>query len=111
MSPTLFQKEAVCWQIDGVACWAEMITMGSLVPDNLLVEEVHCRFTGSLNWYARKAGVPDLVFSGLNDRQPLPSLPKLKDSSWLFFVHEPGCGGGATPPTLTVEFKLVCAPA
>jgi hypothetical protein len=106
-----YEKEAVCWLIDGVDCWAEMITLGSLVPDNLLVEEVHCRFTGSLNWYARRAGVPDLVFSGLNDRQPLPSLPKLKDSSWLFFVHEPGCGGGATPPTLTVEFKLVCAPA
>ncbi len=103
-----FNREATCWLIDGSTRWAGMITMGNL-PENLLVEEVHCRFTGSLNWYVRKSGMPDLACSGLNDRHPLPALPKLKDSSWLFFVHEPGCGGGATPPTLHVEFKLVCA--
>jgi hypothetical protein len=104
-----FEKEAVCWLIDGYSRWAGMITMGSLVPENLLVEEVQCRFTGSLNWYVRKSGMADLACSGLNDRHPLPALPKLKDSSWLFFVHEPGCGGGSTPPTLHVELKVVCA--
>jgi hypothetical protein len=63
-------------------------------------------FTNSLNWYVRKAGIPILPFSGTSNRHPLPTRPKLKDSSWLFFMHEPGCGG--TPPTLYAEFKLVC---
>jgi hypothetical protein len=92
--------------IDGAARWAaEMSPGGESTSDALEVEEIFCEFTGASAWQVRRAGVPNLSFSPTATVQPLNPPAKLR-SYWLFFVtaavgHEP-------PPTLQVQFKIVC---
>lgn len=110
-----------CTTVDGEPRWGAQVSFDEQFGEEIAVEELYARFnfrrkrpstTGELaletTWACRRDGLEQLVFSRLMTRHPLPSLPKLR-GTWTFFVQGvEGWGCPGAPPSLTVEFKLVC---